>query len=78
MLLLAGLLAAGVALVMLQVGERPDAHENAAASPGSHRAGRSTLSHGGPAAGAVPGNSERLPASGSHEPSTQFPPATKR
>lgn len=77
-LLLLGLLVAGVALLMLRVAERPNAHENSAASTGSQRVGRSTLSHGGPVDGSLPGNMQRPPAGGRDESSTRSSSATTR
>ncbi|ULA69003.1 MAG: hypothetical protein LZF62_380192 [Nitrospira sp.] len=77
-LLLLGLLVAGVALWMLRVVERPSAQENSAAPMGSQRTGRSTLSHGGPVDGSPPGNSQRLPAGGRDESSTQSSSTTTR
>ncbi|MCW5799269.1 MAG: hypothetical protein KIT40_12260 [Nitrospira sp.] len=61
--LLIGLLVAGVVLLMLGIGDRPN-EETAATTPGSQRLGRSTLSHGGPGAGSLSDNSPRLPAGG--------------
>lgn len=77
-LMLVGLLAAGVAFFMLGLGERPIAQENPAASTGAQRAGRSTLSHGGPGAGSPPGQPERLPASDRNDVFNQSPSATTR
>lgn len=77
-LMLVGLLAAGVAFFVLGLGERPIAQEKPAASTGAQRAGRSTLSHGGPGAGSPPGQLEHLPARDQNEFSNRSPSATTR
>ncbi|CAE6774310.1 conserved hypothetical protein [Nitrospira defluvii] len=59
-----GLLGAGAAALWLSSGERPAEQAGSTVSPGSQRVGRSTLSHGGPAAGSLSEPSGRLPPSG--------------
>ena len=76
--LLVGLMVAGVALLLMLGKERPDMSDRSSAPAGSQRVGRSALSHGGPGAGALPAHSEGLSADGGTGPSKQSSSATAR